>query len=843
MIQKTETINGFFDSMTEARTVNPPKSSRIVEKTNKEENKEFEKTFNSVRRESALVKENVKTDAPKNLKTTEKTNKEENRENVKESALVKENVKSDAPKSFAVIEKANKEENKESEKTLDFDCAKDVFANENIVFEVENIAERKEIPVEIFTADKNFEFDISDRVIAVEPRDDFDAVEIENINSSIAGANLEAAQDFSVYPIKLAAVETVENTLLSVSEKLNLNVGKNLSLVDFDVEKIPDDVVFQLSQLLCVFKDMGDAFLTAGLENEEIYNGNQTFSPMEAFEIGQFLQQETVKLELSFAELGITEEVAKIISADKPDIETSVDLNVAVNLDKKTSAQRILPQEIENLFDEKKNINSQIQEIVKKFGSIVNAVEANREAAEKAEVKPNVNIVKSPAIEALNELKEFSIKDISTGEALKNAIKPQHAEAKIENAEVKIDSPKIDVLQKEVEIPEIKIENKEAKQNPENTAKIPAAQTADKADTFVKSEETTDTFVKSETTTADKFVKSEDVSKEIPKETVKIEAGAKNTENVEKADVKANIDEKTNVKANIDEKTDVKINDEKVSAKTNDEKANVKTGVENAVKTPETQTQIVSGRKEVLKETNKFETKPETLETKETKIEGKEIKVSQTPTSKNNQENPQNQNDEPDKEFYTPIRDAMIRTTENGANSPITLDGISIEANKFNDSSEITSVSPRFVKLFEKEIVEQVQKTILNSTNKNGTHQISLTLNPEKLGEIKLTIQVEGNVVSAKMNVENSQVKQIIEQNMQNLKDSLAQQNLNAGSLDVNVGESGHRELQEKMQNAKNRIKNGANDSAESVLLNETQDLSGIDTGRRFGNNSFEFFA
>jgi|GEM_PF-2540019 len=826
MIQKTETINGFFDSMTEARTVNPPKSSRIVEKTNKEENKEFEKTFNSVRRESALVKENVKTDAPKNLKTTEKTNKEENRENVKESALVKENVKSDAPKSFAVIEKANKEENKESEKTLDFDCAKDVFANENIVFEVENIAERKEIPVEIFTADKNFEFDISDRVIAVEPRDDFDAVEIENINSSIAGANLEAAQDFSVYPIKLAAVETVENTLLSVSEKLNLNVGKNLSLVDFDVEKIPDDVVFQLSQLLCVFKDMGDAFLTAGLENEEIYNGNQTFSPMEAFEIGQFLQQETVKLELSFAELGITEEVAKIISADKPNIETSADLNVAVNLDKKTSAQRILPQEIENLFDEKKNINSQIQEIIKKFGSIVNAVEANREAAEKAEVNPNVNIVKSPAIEALNELKEFSIKDIPTGEAFKNAIKPQHAEVKIENAEVKIDSSKIEVLQKEVESPEIKIENKEAKQNPENAEKIFTAQTSDKADTFVKSEETTD-----------KFVKLEDVSKEIPKETAKIEVVAKKVENSEKADVKPE------AKANVNEKTDLKIIDEKVSVKTTDEKTSVKTDVENAVKTPEAQTQIASGRKDVSKETNKLETKSETSETKGAKIEGKEIKAPQTSASKNNQENPQNQNGEPDKELYTPIRDAMMRTTENGANTPITLDGISIEANRFNDSSEITTVSPRFVKLFEKEIVEQVQKTILNSTNKNGTHQISLTLNPEKLGEIKLTIQVEGNVVSARMNVENSQVKQIIEQNMQNLKDSLAQQNLSAGSLDVNVGESGHRELQEKMQNAKNRIKNGANDSAESVLLNETQDLSGIDTGRRFGNNSFEFFA
>jgi flagellar hook-length control protein FliK len=75
------------------------------------------------------------------------------------------------------------------------------------------------------------------------------------------------------------------------------------------------------------------------------------------------------------------------------------------------------------------------------------------------------------------------------------------------------------------------------------------------------------------------------------------------------------------------------------------------------------------------------------------------------------------------------------------------------------------------------------------------------------------------------------------------LKDSLAQQNLNAGSLDVNVGENGSRELQERMQNARNRTKSGAQSGTENVAVDETQDLSGVDTGRRFGNNSFEFFA
>jgi flagellar hook-length control protein FliK len=208
-----------------------------------------------------------------------------------------------------------------------------------------------------------------------------------------------------------------------------------------------------------------------------------------------------------------------------------------------------------------------------------------------------------------------------------------------------------------------------------------------------------------------------------------------------------------------------------------------------------------------------------------------------------NQHKQEKQNLPVEKEVSTPIRDAMMRADAAKVNSPIVLDGISIEANKFNDSSEITAVSPRFVKIFEKEIVEQVQRTILNSSNKNGIHEISLTLNPEKLGEIKLTIQVDGNIVSARMSVENLQVKQIIEQNMQNLKDSLAQHSLDTGSLDVNVGESDdYRELFERMSQARNRV-NRKNKLEAAANETAAQDLTGVDTGRRFGTNSFELYA
>ena len=43
--------------------------------------------------------------------------------------------------------------------------------------------------------------------------------------------------------------------------------------------------------------------------------------------------------------------------------------------------------------------------------------------------------------------------------------------------------------------------------------------------------------------------------------------------------------------------------------------------------------------------------------------------------------------------------------------------------------------------------------------------------------------------LAARIQVENQQVKQIVESNLQLLKDALAEQNLQAGSFEVNVGD------------------------------------------------------
>jgi flagellar hook-length control protein FliK len=87
----------------------------------------------------------------------------------------------------------------------------------------------------------------------------------------------------------------------------------------------------------------------------------------------------------------------------------------------------------------------------------------------------------------------------------------------------------------------------------------------------------------------------------------------------------------------------------------------------------------------------------------------------------------------------------------------------------------------------------------LNTAVRSGINEVKIQLRPESLGEVNLKIRIEGDVVMARIQVESHQVKQIVESNMQHLKDALAQQNLQAGSLEVNVG-SGNGEQADQTQ-------------------------------------------
>ena len=157
--------------------------------------------------------------------------------------------------------------------------------------------------------------------------------------------------------------------------------------------------------------------------------------------------------------------------------------------------------------------------------------------------------------------------------------------------------------------------------------------------------------------------------------------------------------------------------------------------------------------------------------------------------------------------------------------------------------------APGTARQLEESVLQQVAEK-LNLALKTGVTEIRVQLRPESLGDVQLKIKVDGDVVTGKMYVENQQVKHIVEANLQTLKNSLSQHNLSVGSfsVDVNHGNGADQQMrdlanmgtQDRNGNTNNSNKD-TNDTEKSGLSNTF--VSGIDTGRKFGTNTIEYFA
>jgi flagellar hook-length control protein FliK len=151
---------------------------------------------------------------------------------------------------------------------------------------------------------------------------------------------------------------------------------------------------------------------------------------------------------------------------------------------------------------------------------------------------------------------------------------------------------------------------------------------------------------------------------------------------------------------------------------------------------------------------------------------------------------------------------------------------------------------------FEESVMNQLTDK-MNVVLKSGITELRVMLRPESLGEVHLKIRLDGDVVMGKMYVENQQVKHIIESNMNVLKDSLAQHNLQTGTFDVNVshGDDAREQMQAlaDMASHAGQSEGGEQEQGTSGGVKdaaaEQQPVNGIETGRRFGNNTIEYFA
>ena len=89
------------------------------------------------------------------------------------------------------------------------------------------------------------------------------------------------------------------------------------------------------------------------------------------------------------------------------------------------------------------------------------------------------------------------------------------------------------------------------------------------------------------------------------------------------------------------------------------------------------------------------------------------------------------------------------------------------------------------------QIVQQVKEHLQLHDVKPGSQQITLTLSPDSLGELKMNLNLQGQKLSVEIVTENRSVRDVIIQHTDALKESLARQNITMESFDVTTGGKG----------------------------------------------------
>lgn len=129
------------------------------------------------------------------------------------------------------------------------------------------------------------------------------------------------------------------------------------------------------------------------------------------------------------------------------------------------------------------------------------------------------------------------------------------------------------------------------------------------------------------------------------------------------------------------------------------------------------------------------------------------------------------------------------------------------------------SAAPKDVHQIVTQIVEKIKIDF-----KPETTEMKLSLRPESLGELSLKISTQNNVVVAQFIAESQQVKEIIQANINTLKDTLQQMGLEINELSVSVRQQESDTRQQFNQNqekSKRRI--------QQILNNDTDDTLDTD--------------
>lgn len=152
------------------------------------------------------------------------------------------------------------------------------------------------------------------------------------------------------------------------------------------------------------------------------------------------------------------------------------------------------------------------------------------------------------------------------------------------------------------------------------------------------------------------------------------------------------------------------------------------------------------------------------------------------------------------------------------------------EFNGFGSSSFSKEMNVKTLQY--KEINTEIMKLI----NRGESHSVELKLNPKELGSVKILIDVTNNVVNARVDVESDQIKQLLANNVNHLKETMQQQGLILNQFNINYHSNNNRS---KAKNGRNIV----SDKMEKIDEFQDENLNNRSIGKKMGYNSFDYIA
>ncbi len=127
----------------------------------------------------------------------------------------------------------------------------------------------------------------------------------------------------------------------------------------------------------------------------------------------------------------------------------------------------------------------------------------------------------------------------------------------------------------------------------------------------------------------------------------------------------------------------------------------------------------------------------------------------------------------------------------------------------------------------------------------SGRDELTVQVEPANLGRVQVSLEMHHGVVSAHVGVENEHVRELLHTQMQSLRQSLEQQGVHMDAIEVSVQDRQPSLLNPDGQNSAsffNQRSGSSGSAAGNAGDSAPETTAGLETGRRWGTNTVEYF-